>query len=129
MAVLISIVGVAAQQDPKAAKGRVVMPAPGATTASAFAVIENPGAYAVYLVSATTDSARSVTFVDGAKNNSVVKEVEIDGYEALTMAPTAMHMRLEELKQPLRLGDTLTITLTTELGVKIVVSATVVEKE
>jgi copper(I)-binding protein len=41
------------------------------------------------------------------------------------MDPAGIHMYLSDLKRPLNEGDTVSITLTTELGVKVEMSALV----
>jgi periplasmic copper chaperone A len=125
----LSFAGVlGAGQDPKATDGRIVIPAAGATTTAAFAEIQNPGTYAIYLVSASSDAAGTIEFVDGAKSESVVKEVEVGAYETLAMTPGGIHLRVKDLTRTLRPGDAVSITFTTEQNVKVVVSAVAAEK-
>jgi copper(I)-binding protein len=116
----------AGQTNPvKASEGWVRLPAAGETSTVAFASVENPGMYAVYLVSATSDVAGKVEFRDASKGPQALEDVTVMAYETTYMDPAGIHMYLSDLKRPLNEGDMVSITLTTELGVKVEVSALV----
>jgi len=123
-------VGVTAgQKDPSVSDGWVKTPAPGETTAAAFALVDNPGMYAIYLLSATTDAAEKVEFreagPDGVLKTQAIAEVTVPAYESVGMNPKGLQMLLLGLKRPLKDGDTVSLTLTTEVGLKLYVSAIV----
>jgi copper(I)-binding protein len=119
-------IGVDAQRGaaPKGADAWVKLPAAGETTARAFAAIENPGMYGIYLVSATADVAEKVELRRGSEPQAL-EEVPVEAYETLYLSANGPHLVLVGLKRPLSEGDTVAITLTTELGLKIPLSATV----
>jgi copper(I)-binding protein len=108
----------------KASDGWVQLPAEGATSTLAFASVRNPGMYAIYLISATSDVAGKVELRDARKGTQPV-EVTV-GQDATTyMDPKAIHMYLSNLKRPLKEGETINIVLTTEADIKIEVAAVV----
>jgi copper(I)-binding protein len=84
--------------------------------------------YAIYLVSATSDMAGKVEFRDASQGPQGLKDVTVDAYGTTYMSPKGIHMYFSDLKRPLKEGDTVSITLTTELGVMVEVSA-LVKKE
>jgi copper(I)-binding protein len=122
-------VAAAGQKEPSVSDGWVKAPAPGDTTAAAFATVENPGMYAIYLLSATTDAADKVEFreagPDGALKAQAIAEVTVPAYESVTMSPKGLQLLLVGLKRPLKEGDMVPLTLTTELGLKLYVAAPV----
>jgi copper(I)-binding protein len=79
-------------------------------------------------VSATSDVAGKVEFRDASKGPQALEDVTVIAYETTYMDPQGIHMYLSDLKRPLKEGDAVSITLTTELGVKVEVSA-LVKKE
>ena len=113
------------QKTPVASEAWVVATAPGATTTSAFAAIENPTAYTVYLRSASTPAAERVEFHDGRRNDELVKDVQIESYDSLAMEAKGVYMRLVGLKTAIKEGETVTLEIVTEAGLIIPVSATV----
>ena len=108
-----------------ASDGWVKLPAAGATNAMAFASVNNPGMYDAYLVSAASDAATKVELRDASKGTDAVTDVTVPAHDALYMDEKGLHIALVGLKAPLKEGDTVAITLTTELGLKINVSAVV----
>lgn len=118
--------------DVAASKGWVKVPAPGETMTTAFAVVENPTMYDVYLVSALADVAGKVEFQEKVKGSNadaqVKKFVTVPAYGSLNMDPDGVYLVLRDLKRPLKEADPVSLTLTTELGVALRVSA-VVRKE
>lgn len=107
----------------------VKAPASGDTAAMAFATIENPGMYEVFLTSATADVAAKVEFRDKSKGSDrqaqTVKFLTVPAYGNLSMAEDGVHLMLLDLKRPLREGDEVSLTLVAEDGTKFQLSAAV----
>jgi periplasmic copper chaperone A len=119
--------GIAAAQDKPvtATDAWVKLPEPGAKSTVAFATINNPGMYAIYLVSGTSDVAGKIEFRDASKSNAVQEDVTVIAYESTYMDPKGVHIYLSDLKKELKEGDTVYLTLKTELGIPIEVEAKV----
>jgi periplasmic copper chaperone A len=119
--------GTAAAQDKPvtATDAWVKLPEPGAKATVAFAAVNNPGMYAIYLVSGTSDAAGKVEFRDASKENAVQEDVTVPAYGATYMDPKGIHIYLSDLKKELKEGDTVNMTLKTELGIPIEVEAKV----
>jgi copper(I)-binding protein len=118
-----------AQDKPVTASNAWVrLPADGATSTIAVASIENPGMYAIYVLTATSDAAGKVEFRDTSKNDQPVDEVSVIAYDTTYMDPKGLHLYLSDLKRPLKEGDVVNFTLKTDQGVQIPVAA-VVKKE
>jgi copper(I)-binding protein len=114
------------QAAPSASGAWVAAPAAGAVTADAYAVIENPTMYEVYIVSVTSDAAESAEIVDGpAESARTIKDMPVPAYGSAELKPGAVRIRLKDLKRPLKAGDSVALTLTTDGGVIMKVSATV----
>lgn len=124
---LCAVGAVSAQEKvPAVSDAWVQAPAAGATSAVAFATVENPTMYDFYVVSVAADAAGKVELRQGGTAASaVVKEVTVPAYGSLYMDAKGVHVMLSDLKKPLNEGDKVTLTLTTELGVKLEVAATV----
>jgi copper(I)-binding protein len=103
----------------------VKLPEPGAKSTVAYATINNPGMYAIYLVSGTSDVAGKIEFRDAGKNNAVQEDVTVIAYESTYMNPKGVHIYLSDLKKELKEGDTVYMTLKTELGIPVEVEAKV----
>ena len=118
--------------DVKISKGWVKVAAPGETTTTAFAVIENTTMYDVYLVSAAADVAGKVEFREKVNGDSaeeqVKKFVTVPAYGSVSMDPKGLYLLLTDLKRPLKEADTVALTLTTDTGAALRVSA-VVQKD
>ena len=115
-----------AQEKPiTATDAWVKLPEPGAKTTEAYATVNNPGMYAIYLVSGTTDIAGKVEFRDASKGNAPQEDVTVIAYESTYMDPKGVHMYLSDLKRELKEGETVYITLKTELGIPVEVEAKV----
>lgn len=116
----------AAQDKPvTAADASVLLPEEGAAGAVAVATVNNPGMYAIYLVSGETDVASKVEFRDAKKGTAALEDVSVDAYGATYMDPKGVHIYLSGLKRPLKEGETVNITLKTELGLPVAVAAVV----
>jgi hypothetical protein len=107
----------------------VKTPAPGDTSAMAFATINNPTMYDVYFTSGATDAAGKVELRDKSKGADpkaqIVEFVTVPAYGSLSMDQNSVYLMLLDLKRPLKQGDTISLTLSTQDGVKIQVSAAV----
>jgi copper(I)-binding protein len=126
IAVLVLNLLFAVQAAPSASGAWVSAPAGGATTADAYAVIENPTMYEVFIVSVTTDAAAAAEVVDGpGENAKAVKELSVPAYGSAELKPGALRIRLKDLKRPLKEGDSVGLTLTTDGGVTMKVTAAV----
>lgn len=124
---LILSAGLAAAQDKPitSSDAWVKLPEAGAKSTVAFATVNNPGMYAIYLVSGSTDVAGKIEFRDASKNNAPQEDVTVIAYESTYMNPKGVHMYLSDLKKELKEGDTVYITLKTELGIPIELEAKV----
>lgn len=118
--------------DVKISKGWVKLPVAGETTTTAFAIVENPTMYDVYLVSATADVAGKVEFREKGNSDSaeaqVKKFVTVPAYGSVSMDPKGLYLLLTDLKRPLKEADPVSLTLTTDTGAALRVSA-VVQKD
>ena len=123
---LLLLVGVSAQAPVTASSGWVMEPAAGATSTSAYAVIENPTMYEVYVVKVTTDAAASAEVADGpAAAPKAIRELSVPAYGRTELKPGGVHILLKDLKKPLKEGDAVDLTLTTDGGVLIKLTAAV----
>ncbi|MGE3959605.1 MAG: copper chaperone PCu(A)C [Vicinamibacterales bacterium] len=117
---------VAAQDKPiTTADAWVKLPEAGAKSTTAFVTVNNPGMYAIYLVSGTSDAAGKIEFRDASKGNAVQEDVTVPAYEAAYLTPKGVHIFLSDLKKELKEGDKVYMTLKTELGLPVEVEATV----
>ena len=123
---------VSAQGRISASDGRVKLPAAGATQAMAFVTLENPTMYAIYVTSAAADAAGKVELRDaGQDGDARLKPVEfitVPAYGRVDMGATGVHLLLRDLKRPLKEGDAVALTLTTDVDVTLKLQA-VVSKE
>ena len=100
----------------------VAVPAPGDTSASAYAVIENPTMYEVYVVKVESDAAGSAAIVE---SSAPVAELAVPSFGSTALEPGRRHIELKDLKKPLQAGDRVTLTLTTDQGQTVKVEAEV----
>jgi copper(I)-binding protein len=109
-----------------AANGRV-KPSADKSTASVYAELTNPTMYDVYFTSASADVAGRVEFreVSADKPAQTVKHITVPAYESLEMGPRGAYLELIGLKKPLANGETVELTLTTDQGIAVQLSAVV----
>lgn len=102
----------------------VQAPAAGATSTSAFLVIENPTMYDVYVVGVASPAAGGAEIVrgDGA---TPVKELAVPSFGQVELKPGDVHVVLKDLKRALAAGDEVELTLTSDGGESVKVSAAV----
>ena len=127
VATLAIATGAVAGQDKEvtAQGGWVKTLAPGETQAMAFVTVTNPTMYAIYVTRATADVAGKVELRDRGK---AVEFITVPAYERVDMGPGGAYLLLRDLKQPLREGDTVALTLSTDVDVTLKIAA-VVKKE
>jgi copper(I)-binding protein len=120
-----AVVAMAQEKPITATDAWIKLPDPGAKATEAYATVNNPGMYAIYLVSGTTDIAGKVEFRDASKGNAPQEDVTVIAYESTYMDPKGIHMYLSDLKRELKDGETVYITLKTEQGIPIEIEAKV----
>ena len=103
---------------------------PGRPTTAAYAVVENPGAKEVILVSATSDAAAKVELHEMVRSGDMmkmqqVKEIKVPAAGKVELKPGGYHVMLFDLKKPLKEGDEISLTFTTGSGATVKVPATV----
>jgi periplasmic copper chaperone A len=126
MAALVMTAGLSAQGAVTASAGWVMEPAAGATSTSAFAVIENPTMYEVYVVGVTSTVAATAEVAEGpAHAPKAVRELPVPAYGSAELKPGGVHILLKDLKKPLKAGDSVELTLTTDGGAVIKMTAPV----
>jgi periplasmic copper chaperone A len=114
------------QAAPSAADAWIVEPAAGETSAVAYLTISNPGMYDIYVMSATTSAAEKVELRQGSGAAAkAVTSITVAAYGSAELKADNEHLVLMNLKRPLKAGDTVELTLKTDGGVNIVVSAAV----
>ncbi|HEX6828433.1 MAG TPA: copper chaperone PCu(A)C [Burkholderiales bacterium] len=91
--------------------------APGQQVAGAYMELKSPGGGA--LVAAASPVAgvvelHSMKMDDGVMKMRAVPRVELPAGQPVKLAPGGYHLMLTDLKQPLKAGDTVSITLTLE---------------
>ena len=130
VALLVALPVAARAQDKPvtAANAWIKLPAAGETSTVAFAAVSNPGMYAIYLLSATTDVAGKVELRDATKGSAAVDEVVVLQYETTYLDAKGAYLWLSDLKRPLKEGEKIWITLKTDTGEAVDVEA-VVKKE
>jgi copper(I)-binding protein len=105
-------------QRVRASSGWVKLPAPGEKQAKAFVTIENPTMYGIYVTSATADEAAKVELRDGSQSGDArlnpVEFISVPAYDRVDMGPNGLHLLLLDLKRPLKPGDRVTLTLSTD---------------
>ena len=117
--VLSLFTGLAAQGTRVAASDSwVKLPAPGERGAMAFVAIENPTMYGIYVTSATADAASKVELRDGRQSGDArlqpIEFITVPAYDRVGMGPGGIHLLLIDLKRPLKEGDTIMLTLSTD---------------
>jgi copper(I)-binding protein len=131
LALLVTGLCVAEAQAPLTASGAWVRePVPGRTVTAAFVVIENTGATDLQVVSAACDAAGTVELHEMVRSGDMmkmapVKSIVVPAKGKVELKPGGLHMMLFELKKPLKDGDTVNLTLTTDAGATVHAAAAV----
>jgi copper(I)-binding protein len=89
---------------------------PGAGVAAAYLTIDNAGGGADRLLGASSDAAGRVEVHETRRDGEVMRmrkaePLDIPAGERVVFGPGGLHVMLMELKEPLRQGDTLSLTL------------------
>jgi periplasmic copper chaperone A len=123
--VLVPVLLAAQEKGVKASNAWVQLPASGATAAMAFVTVENAGMYEVNLTSATADAAGKMELREGGQ---AVTFINIPAYGRVDMSASGVHLMLIGLKRTLKAGDTVMLTLATDMDVTLKVTASVREQ-
>ena len=120
--ILAAATFVAQDKRATASNGWVKTPATGETQTTAFVTIENPGMYEVNVTSAKSDAAGTIELRDGGR---AVTFITVPAFGSVEMTPGGAHLLLLGVKRPLKDGDTVTLTLGTDVDVTLTVTAAV----
>ena len=95
----------------------------------AFVTIDNPTMYDVFFTSGTSNAAGKVELRDKSKGADpkaqAVEFITVPVYGSLTMDQNGVYVALLELKRPLKQGDMVSLTLSSQDGAKVEVMAAV----
>lgn len=91
-------------------------------TAAAYVTINNSTAYDIYLDTVTSDVAGKIEFREGEKT---LKVITVPSFGFAELTATGPHLLLMDLKKPLKAGESVTLTLTTDGGITLVIPAVV----
>jgi copper(I)-binding protein len=100
----------------------------GAKTGGGYLTIENKGSAPDKLIGASADAAGKIEVHEMAMNDGVMKMRPIEGGLAIDpgktvkLAPGGFHLMMMDLKNPLKQGDKLALTLQFEKAGKVVVT-------
>jgi copper(I)-binding protein len=109
-----------AQRGPTASDAWATMPSSGAV--AVYATITNPSMYEAYLTAAVSDVAGTIELMTG---DTPVKSLTVPAYESLVLKPGGSFVRLSNVTRELKAGDEIKLTITTDGGDQIVVTAVV----
>ena len=107
------------QKDPTASETWAQV---SSDTAVVYATLNNPGMYDAYVVSGKSDAAVKVELLDGEK---VVTSLTVPAYGFLELRPDGPRVRLSGVNSQLKAGDELKLTLETDGGVAIAITAVI----
>lgn len=111
----------AAEADLSVADAYVRLAPPGTPTTGAFMTIKNAGSADRKLLKADSPVARSVELHNHINDNGVmkmrpVKEIDVKAKGQAELKPGGYHVMLIDLRQALKEGDTVPVTLTFDDG-------------
>ena len=103
---------------------------PGAGVAAAYLTIDNAGGGADRLLGASSDAAGRVEVHETRRDGEVMRmrkaePLDIPAGERVVFGPGGLHVMLMELKEPLRQGETLSLTLRFEHAGEVPVQASI----
>jgi copper(I)-binding protein len=103
---------------------------PGAGVAAAYLTIDNAGGEADRLLGASSDAAGRVEVHETRRDGELMRmrkaePLDIPARERVVFGPGGLHVMLMELKEPLRQGDTLSLTLRFEHAGEVRVQASI----
>jgi copper(I)-binding protein len=109
--------GAAAAQPVTVSDAWVRAPAPGQRIAAAYMELTSRTSMVLVAVSSTAAAAaelHSTTVEAGVMKMRPVGRIELPGSQAVKLAPGGLHLMLVDLKQPLKPGDKVPLTLTVQ---------------
>jgi len=95
---------------------------PAGGTAAVSLVLNNPTMYDIYVVKATSDAAETIELRDGGKP---VKEITVPSFGFAALTASGPHLVLMDVKRVLKAGENVTLTLLTDGGITLVITAVV----
>jgi len=107
---------------------------PGQTSGGAYVTIENKGKHADTLISVSSPAAKSAEIHTMTMDGNVMRMREVSNVEIKPGAKVVMkpgdgyHIMLMGIRQPLKTGDKIPLTLTFEKSGKVEITALVAEK-
>ena len=109
-------------------------PVPGSGMAAAYAMLENPAAEDMQIVSVTADVAATVEVHETVRSGDVMKMsplkvVPVAARSSVALEPGGLHLMLIGVTRPLEAGDDVTLTFITSRGEKVQTTATVNKAE
>lgn len=118
-ALVLAVAGtsMAAAQSVKVSNAWVRAPAPGQQTAAAYLELtsaENAALVAAGSPIAQRTELHSMTMDGGVMRMRPVARVELPAGQAVKLAPNGIHVMLVDLKQPLKAGDKVPLTLSVQ---------------
>jgi copper(I)-binding protein len=114
---LLAVALVSLQKDPTASDAWAQV---SGDTAIVYGTINNPTMYDVYVVSGKSDAAAKVELLDGDK---VVTSLTVPAYGSLELKSGGPRVRLSALKTQLKVGEELKLTVETDGGIGIPITA------
>ena len=111
-------------QDPSISIGRVAPPAAGASSTEAYLTIRNPTAYDIEVTGASSEVAAAIELRQAGRD-AALSGATVPAYGVLEMEPKGVYLLLKDLAKPLAKGDTVTLTIATDIGAKLTIAAVV----
>lgn len=103
---------------------------PGRNVTAAYATVENPGTADLQIVGASAEVAGRVEMHEMMRSGdmmkmSPVKAITVPAKGKVELKPGGLHIMLFDLKRPLKEGETVELTLTTDKGATVKAQAPV----
>lgn len=103
---------------------------PGRNVTAAYATVENPGTADLQIVGASAEVAGRVEMHEMMRSGdmmkmSPVKAISVPAKGKVELKPGGLHIMLFDLKRPLKEGETVELTLTTDKGATVKAQAPV----
>lgn len=103
---------------------------PGRNVTAAYAVVENPGSADLQITGASAEVAGRVELHEMTRSGdmmkmSPVKTITVPAKGKVELKPGGLHIMLFDLKRPLKEGETVELTLTTDKGATVKAQAPV----
>lgn len=114
-------------QDPSISAGRVKPPAAGVSSTEAYVTILNPTTYDIEVTGASSDAAATIELRQAGRD-AALTGVTVPAYGFLEMDAKGVYLLLKDLSKPLAGGDTVKLTIATDIGAKLTVAAVVDKK-